>query len=130
MKQDIYQISKEENLKRMYEIINLTHEQEEALTNIMKSQEKQKERFNFNRKETIFKIGDKVLLKDSSKEKRWSGKLTDNWKGPYIVQKVIGKGAYLIRTQEGQVLNATQNVKNLKKYYDLKDLQFERDVQN
>ena len=106
------------------EIINLTHEQEEALTNIIKSQEKQKERFD--RKETIFKIGDKVLLKNSSKEKRWSGKLTDNWKGPYIVQKVIGKEAYLIRTQEGQVLNATQNVKNLKKYYDLKDLQFER----
>src|SRR5205085_8353826 len=91
--------------------------------------EKQKERFNSNLKETVFEIGDKVLLKDSSKEKRWSGKLTDNWKGPYITQKVIGRGAYLIRTQEGQVLNATQNVKNLKKYYDPKDLQFERDVQ-
>jgi len=130
IKQDIYQISKEENLKRMYEIINSTHEREEALTNITKSQEKQKERFNSNLKETVFEIGDKVLLKDSSKEKRWSGKLTDNWKGPYIIQKVIGRGAYLIRTQEGQVLNATQNVKNLKKYYDPKDLQFERDVQN
>src|SRR3989440_9705887 len=42
IKQDIYQISKEENLKRMYEIINSTHEREEALTNITKSQEKQK----------------------------------------------------------------------------------------
>src|SRR6266487_4452666 len=67
---------KESILKRTYDIINLTEEREKARSNIRKSQEKQKERYD-NRigEEIILKIGDKVLLKDAAKEKQWSGKL-------------------------------------------------------
>ena len=76
--------------------------------------EKQKEKFDYGKKETELKIGDKVLLKNQIK----TGKLTTNWKGPYFVHEVFGKGAYKIRTIDGNVLKATQNVKNLKKYYE------------
>jgi hypothetical protein len=61
------------------------------------------------------------LLKESSKEKQWTGKLSQNWKGPYYIHEVYGKGAYKIKTMEGKILKATHNVKNLKKYYDRRD---------
>ena len=68
-------------------------------------------------------MGDKVLLKDSAKEKQWSKKLTDNWKGPYYIFQSYGKGAYKLQTTDGKVLKATQNIKNLKRYHDRRDIQ-------
>jgi hypothetical protein len=73
------------------------------------------------KEETIFRIGEKVLLKESKKDKQWTGKLSQNWKGPYYIHEVYGKGAYRIKTVEGKIIKATQNVKNLKKYYDRRD---------
>ena len=35
------------------------------------------------KEETKLEIGNKVLLKDAAKEKQWSGKLSQKWKGPY-----------------------------------------------
>src|SRR5436853_5436188 len=49
-------------LKRTYDIINLTEEREEARSNVKKSQEKQKERYDKRiGEETILKIEDKML---------------------------------------------------------------------
>ena len=110
---------KESILKRTYDIINLTEEREEARSNVGKSQEKQKERYDKRiGEETILKIGDRVLLKDAAKEKQWSGKLAPKWKGPYYIHKEIGKGAYKLRTLDGKVLKTSHNVKHVKKYYD------------
>ena len=103
-------------------MIEVSEQRIEALTNIERSQEKQKKRHDM-KEETIFKIGDKVLLKDSAKEKQWSKKLTDNWKGPYYIYEVYGKRAYKIQTIDGKILKATQNVKNLKKYYNRRNIQ-------
>src|SRR6059058_1662492 len=108
-------------LKRTYDLINLTEEWENVRRNIGKSQEKQKERYD--RKigyETKLKIGDKVLLKDAAKEKQWSGKLAPKWKGPYYIHGEIGKGAYKLRTLDGKVLKASHNVKQIKKYFEMK----------
>src|SRR5947199_3182299 len=59
---------KESILKRTYDIINLTEEQEEARRNVRKSQERQKERYDKRiGKETKLKIGDKVLFKRCDK---------------------------------------------------------------
>src|SRR2546429_389579 len=110
---------KESILKRTYDIINLTEEREEARSNVRKSQEKQKERYDKRiGEETILKIGDKVLLKDAAKEKQWSGKLAPKWKGPYYIHKEIGKGAYKLRTLDKKVLKTSHNVKHIKKYCD------------
>ena len=117
------QLNKEENLlQRKFNLLELEEKREKALENIEKSQEKQKKRYNEKiNKETKFQIGDKVLLKESFKEKQWTGKLSQNWKGPYYIYEVYGKGAYKIKTLDGKIIKATQNVKNLKKYFDRGD---------
>ena len=109
---------------RVFDIINLVEGRNEVTANIEQSQNKQKKRHDGRiTKETEFRIGEKVLLKDSAKEKQWTGKLTDNWKGPYYIHEVVGKGAYRIKTTDGKILKGTQNVKNLKSYKDPRDLQ-------
>ena len=113
---------KEDILFRKYEIIELEEQRSEALENIENSQKKQKEIHDgMMKNETVFRIGEKVLLKESAKDKQWTGKLSENWKGPYYIHEIYGKGAYKIKTPEGKILKATQNVKNLKKYYDRRD---------
>jgi hypothetical protein len=106
-------------IRRIYELINLVEERDEALKNIEKSQMLQKTKYDKNVKEEIlFNIGDKVLLKDAAKEKQWSNKLSSKWKGPYYIHEIFGNGAYKIRTMDGKVLRASYNIKHLKKYYD------------
>ena len=113
---------KDSLLKRTYEIINLKEKRNEVLDIIEGTQEKQKKRHDEKIEEDKFEIGDKVLLKDTAKEKQWSGKLSQKWKGPYYIHQVIGKGAYKLRDMNGRVLKAARNIKHLKKYYDQKDL--------
>ena len=113
-----------DNLHRTYQIIDtLESNREIALDNIEQSQIKQKKRFDTKLKnEKKFNIGEKVLLKDSAKEKQWSGKLLPKWKGPYYIHEVIGKGAYRLRTvEDNRVLKASFNVINLKLYKDRLD---------
>jgi hypothetical protein len=109
---------KESILKRTYELIDLTEERNLTVNRIKKVQGKQKERFDRNIKEKKFKIGEKVLLKDSAKEKQWSGKLLPKWKGPFYIHDVIGKGAYKLKTLEGKVLKNPYNIKHLKEYFE------------
>ena len=61
------------------------------------------------------------MLKDAAREKQWSGKLSQKWKGPYYIHEIIGKGAYKLRTLEGKVLRSSYNVKHLKEYFDQGD---------
>ena len=109
-------------LSRIHDIIQLDEKREEVIEIIQAAQVKQKERHDERIKETTFEIGDKVLLKDAAKEKQWTGKLQPKWKGPYIINEVIGKGAYKLRNKEGRILKAPYNVKLLKKYYDRNEL--------
>ncbi|HVI21389.1 MAG TPA: DDE-type integrase/transposase/recombinase [Bacillus sp. (in: firmicutes)] len=109
-------------MRRTYELIELTEERSKALRRIEISQGQQKRRHDDKiKRETILKIGDKVLLKDAAKEKQWSGKLSSKWKGPYYIHEIIGKGVYKLRTIEGQVLKTCYNIKHLKKYYDQRE---------
>ena len=109
-------------MKRLYDLVELTEERSQALGNIKKSQEQQKRRHDGRiKEETKFEIGMKVLLKDAAKEKQWSGKLSQKWKGPYYIHEIVGGGTYKLRTLEGKVLKTSRNVKHLKKYFDQKD---------
>ena len=119
---EIVEINKEkELLHRTYQIINIQEDREEVLNTIKESQQTQKENHDCKIKEITFKIAEKVLLKDSAKEKQWSGKLQPKWKGPYYVHDISGKGTYRLRTIEGQVLKAPYNVKQLKRYHERKE---------
>ena len=91
----------------------------ETILNIQQSQEKQKKYHDKRNKIQVnFKIGDKVLLYDAAKEKRWSGKLQDKWKGPYYIHEELVNGSYKIKEMNGKVLKTPVNGELLKKYYD------------
>ncbi|PKC04105.1 hypothetical protein RhiirA5_379649 [Rhizophagus irregularis] len=91
----------------------------QARDNIEKSQEKQKLYHDKkNKLKKDFQIGDKVLYYDAAKEKQWSGKLEEKWKGPYYIHEIIYKGSYKIKTIKGKILKTPVNGELLKEYID------------
>jgi hypothetical protein len=64
-----------------------------------------------------FVEGDLVLLYDQANDKLGAGKLEPMWLGPYIVKKVLQKGAYELIDYEGNPLGKPRNGLYLKKYY-------------
>lgn len=45
------------------------------------------------------------------------GKFAPNWKGPYIIKKVLPKGALHLVDEEGRVPDMTINADAVKRYY-------------
>jgi hypothetical protein len=91
----------------------------QARESIEKSQEKQKLYHDKkNKMKKKFQIGDKILYYDAAKEKQWSGKLEEKWKGPYYIHEIISKGSYKIKTMEGKILKTPVNGELLKEYTD------------
>ena len=64
-----------------------------------------------------FKTGEKVLYYNAAKEKQWSGKLEEKWKGPYYIHEVLLNGAYKIKELNGKILKTPVNGEWLKTYY-------------
>jgi predicted NAD-dependent protein-ADP-ribosyltransferase YbiA (DUF1768 family) len=81
-------------------------------------QQKQKDRHDRKLKPVLFQIGDKVLYYKAVLDKQWSRKLDQKWKGPYVIHKIIGNGAYQLRETDGQVLPTPVNSNLLKLYKD------------
>ena len=87
--------------------------------NLMKEQVKQKEYHDKKYKiKEEFEIGDKVLLYEAWREKQWSGKLQEKWKGLYVIHEKLLNGSYRLKELNGQILKIPQNGKWLKKYQD------------
>ena len=90
----------------------------QAKETIKKSQENQKKyhdkKYKIKRKE--FNIGEKVLYYNAAKEKQWTGKLDEKWKGPYYIHEILVNGSYKIKELTGQVLKTPVNGELLKKY--------------
>ncbi|CAI2188589.1 13402_t:CDS:2, partial [Funneliformis geosporum] len=120
IKHEIHVETDEPIRKRIeYLIENLPKERNEAKKNNKKAQEKQKEYHDKKIKKTqYFKIGDKVLYYNAAKEKQWSGKLANKWKGPYYIHEVLLKGSYRLKEIEGQILKTPVNGIYLKRYKD------------
>src|SRR5215470_8340990 len=99
-------------------ITNLPDQRNKAKEQIGKSQAKQKEYYDKKiRVKETFKIGDKVLYYNAAKEKQWSGKFEDKWKGPYYIHDVLLKGSYRIKELNGKTLKTPVNGELLKRYY-------------
>ena len=64
-----------------------------------------------------FSKGDLVLLWDQAKEPLGAGKFNPMWHGPYMVKRVLEKGAYEWVDYEGIALAEPTNGLYLKKYY-------------
>jgi hypothetical protein len=69
------------------------------------------------RQEQKFKIGEKVLYYNAAKEKQWSGKLEDKWKGPYYIHEKLLNGSYKLKETNGQILKTPVNGELLKRYH-------------
>ena len=71
---------------------------EEAKTNIVAAQKKQKEIYDRKHHHPeVFSIGAVVLKKDFLRKKRKGGKLDAKWVGPYKFAKSLGKGLYRLK---------------------------------
>jgi hypothetical protein len=111
-----------ENIEVIDERINeidkdLPRLMEEAKKNIIKAQEKQKFQHDKKIKPRHFQIGEKVLRYDAAKEKQWTGKLEEKWKGPYYIHEILLNGSYKLKEIDGQVIKVPVNGELLKKYY-------------
>jgi hypothetical protein len=86
--------------------------------NVEKAQEKQKQQHDKSGiRKPKFEIGEKVLLYEAWREKQWSGKLQNKWKGPYLIHEEFGNGAYKLKELNGKILKTPQNGEWLKKFY-------------
>ena len=65
----------------------------------------------------VYSEGDLVLLYDQDKDKLGAGKFNPMWMGPYIVKRVLKRGAYELVDFEGFPLKEPRNGLYLKKYY-------------
>ena len=93
-------------------------ERYQARLEIIKSQEQQKEYYDKKgKRKQNFKIGEKVLYYNAAKDKQWSGKLEDKWKGPYYIHEVLLNGAYKLKEIDGRILKTPVNGEWLKIYH-------------
>ena len=99
-------------------IDEIPKEHYKAKKHIEESQRKQKEYFDKkNKRKPKFKIGTKVLYYLAAKEKTWTGKLDEKWKGPYFIHEVLLNGSYKLKELEGKVLKTPVSGELLKEYY-------------
>ena len=64
-----------------------------------------------------FNEGDMVLPWDQDKESLGEEKFNPMWHGPYVVKRMLEKGAYELVGYEGTALAEPRNGLYLKKYY-------------
>ncbi len=76
-----------------------------------------KSQYDKSIKPRIFSEGDLVFLYDQDKEPLRHGKFRSMWIGPYIVSKVLKKGADELMDYEGNRLAEPRNGLYLKKYH-------------
>jgi hypothetical protein len=65
----------------------------------------------------LYVEGDLVILYDQAKEPLGAGKFKPMWHGPYILRRVLEKGAYELEDYEGNMLVEPKNGLYLKRYY-------------
>ena len=101
-------------------LVNLEHLDEnrrDSTTENEAHKRRVKSQYDKSVKPRIFSEGDLVLLYDQDKEPLGLGRFRSMWIGPYIVSKVLKKGAYDLMDYEGNKLAQTRNGLYLKKYY-------------
>eukprot|EP00253_Pinus_taeda_P032963 PITA_32963 len=76
-----------------------------------------KAQFDKSVKPCVFSEGDLVLLYDQESDKLGAGKFKSIWMGPYILKRVLTKGAYELVDYDGIPLAQPCNGLYLKRYY-------------
>ena len=106
---------------KLEECISHLEHLDEQRRNVLTTNEAHKNRIKIQYDKSIrprvFSEGGLVLLWDQDKEPLREGKFRSMWLGPYVVSKVLKKGAYELIDFEGNKLPEPRNGLYLKKYY-------------
>ena len=101
-----------EELDLLPEIREIARIREEALKRRMAS------RYNQKVVPRGFAENDLILIQNDIRTTRpGEGKLAANWKGPYRVIEVLGKGYYRLSELDGRELPRSWHASNLRRYY-------------
>ena len=114
----------EKLLQRIYHIIDQLPQQIiEAQQNIEDKQLQYTQRYNDKiQKETIFEIGNKVLLFNMKQYSIIGDKFQPTWSNEwYYIHNYAGYNSYKLRNQNGKILKHSINGRQLKHYHDRQD---------
>ena len=103
--------------ERLLHLEHLDEQRRDALTANQAHKNRVKAQYDKSVKPRIFSEGELVLLWDQDKEPLGAGKFKAMWLGPYIVSRVLSKGAYELMDYDGNKLPEPRNGLYLKKYY-------------
>lgn len=112
-------ITPEANDKELgYDLDSIEELRDNALVRMAAQQQIVARSFNKNVKAKVFKVGDWVLRKvfQNTQEVN-AGKLGISWEGPYLIDQVVGKGAYRLTTKDGKAIPRSWNASHLKLYH-------------
>ena len=119
------------SLKLYVELLPNTSAEEECLLYLMRLDETRRDatlvieaqkkhvkaQYDKHVKPQVFSEGDLVLLYEQDRYMLGVGKFEPMWRGPYIVRRVLEKGAYELVDYDGIPLSEPKNGLYLKKYY-------------
>ncbi|KAI8327436.1 hypothetical protein BC941DRAFT_364842, partial [Chlamydoabsidia padenii] len=122
--------------KYQYRLDRRTQQEVHALNTIRKSAHDFIQRSQANQKKAIdrkisnelrqwkppFKLGDLVTLFTGIKPNSWTGKISDNWEGIYVIHQTLGKGTYLIKSYNDETNRMKRIHGNRLKLYSLPDV--------
>ena len=102
--------------ERLLHLENLDEQCRDALTANEAHKNRVKNQYDKSVKPRISSKGELVFLWDQDKEPLGAGKFNCMWLGPYVMSKVLKKGAYELTDLEGNKLLEPRNGLYLKKY--------------
>ncbi|XP_059281367.1 uncharacterized protein LOC132035067 [Lycium ferocissimum] len=73
--------------------------------------------FNKRVRARLFQIGKMVLKRIFPHQDEYKGKFAPNWKGPYVVRKVLSGGAVVLAKMDGKEWSKPINSDAIKRYY-------------
>ena len=103
--------------ERLLHLEHLDEQHRDALTTNQAHKNRVKSQYDKLVKPRVFSEGEFVLLWDQDKEPLGAGKFKAMWLGPYVLSKVLSKGAYELIDYDGNKPLEPRNGLYLKKYY-------------
>ena len=118
LKLDVYILPDTSTLEeRLVHLEQLDEQCQDALVALEVNKHRVKVQYDNSVCRRRFSEGDLVLLWDQAKEPLGEGKFNPMWHGPYVVKRVLEKGAYELVDYEGIALVDPRNGLYLENYY-------------
>lgn len=88
----------------------------EVKANVNEAQKRQKKQYDAKHQQSLFEIGQVVLVKNMKKLSKKGDKMEPNWTGPYEIAECIGNNNYRLRRRTGtkELLKSMFNSTRLK----------------